>query len=341
VTTSVSNKFTFGDYEQAQEYYLDNGLTDGLPIVPPTEAKVRAMLDGSGLQPSDVVSVEGVRGKTFLAGTVAVNAVMAGCKPEYMPVVVAAVQAVSEPEFNFHANSTSTNGVGVLVLVSGPIAKKIGINSGSVAMGHGYRANATIGRTLGLLKINAYGSIPHDMDKSTLGHAGKYTFCFAEDDDAIPWEPLRVEKGFSADTSTVTVFAANSPLQVSTHSHSQPPEILEIVSDAIRGMGLGSSEVIVVISPEVLEYVRNSGWSKTQIKEFIFKNIHRTGGEWNSHYRTEAPYSGDDLNKGFPVVDSPDHLTIVGAGGEAGAFVAMIGAWGGVSSVTKEISTGR
>lgn len=341
MTISLSKNFTFSDYDEAQEYYLENGLTDGLPIIPPTEAKVNTMLDGAGLQPSDVVAVEGIRGKTFLAGTVAVNAVMAGCKPEYMPVIVAAVQAVSEPEFNFHANSTSTNGVGVLVLVSGPVADEIGINSGTVLMGHGYRANATIGRALGLLKMNAYGSVPHDMDKSTLGHAGKYTFCFAEDDYVIPWEPLRVEKGFSEDASTVTVFAANSPLQVSTHSYSQPPEFLGIVSDAIQGMGFGSSEIVVVVSPEVLEYVRAAGWSKAQIKEFIFKNIHRTGSEWNTHYRTEHPFSGDDLTRSIPVLPSPDHLTVVGGGGAAGAFVSMIGAWGGVSSVTKEIITGR
>lgn len=341
MATSTQNRFSFADYDEAQDYYLANGLTDGLPIVPPTEAKVRAMLNGAGLQPSDVVAVEGIRGKTFVAETVAVNAVMAGCKPEYMPVIVAAVKAISEPEFNFHANSTSTNGVGVLVLVSGPISSEIGINSGTVLMGHGFAANATIGRAMGLLKINAYGSVPHDMDKSTFGHAGQYTFCFAEDDSVIPWEPLRVEKGFSAAASTVTVFAANAPLQVSTHSNSRPPEILAIVSDAIRSMGLGPSEIVVVISPEILEYVRSSGWTKAQIKDFIFKNIHRTGSEWNAHYRTEHPFSGDDLNRGIPVVPSPDHLTVVGAGGSAGAFVSMIGAWGGVSSVTKEISTGR
>lgn len=341
MTTSISKTFKFADYHEAQEYYQANGLTDGLPIVPPTGSKVQAMLDGAGLQPSDVVAVEGVRGKTFVAETVAINAVMAGCKPEYMPVIVAAVQAISEPQFNFHANSTSTNGVGVLVLVSGPIANKIGINSGTVLMGYGFRANATIGRAMGLLKMNAYGSVPHDMDKSTLGHPGQYSFCFAEDDDVIPWEPLRVEKGFTTDASTVTVFAANSPLQVSTHNYSQPPEFLAIVSHAIQSMGLGSSEVVVVVSPEILEYVRSSGWNKAQIKDFVFKNIHRTGSEWNAYYRTEHPFSGDDLTTGFPVVASPDHITLVGGGGAAGAFVSIIGAWGGVSSVTKEISTGR
>ena len=341
MTTSLSNTFKFANYDEAQEYYQVNGLTDGLPIVPPTEAKVSAMLGGAGLNPSDVVAVEGMRGKTFLAETVAVNAVMAGCKPEYMPVVVAAVQAVSEPQFNLHANSTSTNGVGLLVLVSGPIAKDIGINSGTVLMGHGYRANATIGRAMSLLKVNAYGSVPHDMDKSTFGHAGQYTFCFAEDDDVIPWEPLRVEKGFSVDAATVTVFAANSPLQVSTHNYSQPTEFLGIVSDAIQGMGMGPSEIVVVISPEILEYVRSSGWNKARIKDFIFKNIHRTGSEWNARFRTDHPFSGDDLTKGFPVVASPDHITLVGGGGAAGAFVSIIGAWGGVSSVTKEISIRR
>lgn len=333
----TSTRFRFSDLDEAQEYYQEQGMTDGLPIVLPTEDRVQAMLDYAGLHPNDVIAEEGIRGKVFIAEKVAINSVMAGCKPEYMPVIVAAVQAISDPAFNLHANSTSTNGVGILAIVSGPITKQLGINSGTVAMGHGFQANATIGRALGLIKINAYGSVPHDMDKSTFGHPGKFSFCFAEDDDSIPWEPLRVEKGFAVESSTVTVAATVAPLQVSTYSYTKPEEFLTIVSDATLALGRGHEEIVVVLSPEVLEYVKRSGWSKQRLKEFIFQNTQRTGKEWNERFRQDHLFSGGDLDRPMHVVQSADHIILVGAGGAAGAFASIIGSWGGTLSITKEI----
>ena len=316
---------------------MADGMGDGLPVVPPTEAKVRAMLDYVGMRPSDVVAEEGVRGVRFSAEKVAVNAVMAGCKPEYMPVIVAAVRAVSEAPFNFHANSTSTNGVGVLVIVSGGIAKRLGINSGTVAMGHGFRANATIGRAMGLIKINVYGSVPHGMDKSTFGHPGKYSFCFAENDDLIPWEPLRVEKGYAETDSTVTVFAANSPVQVNTQNESAPEDFLSIVADASVVLGERHSEFALALSPELMGYIRSAGWTKPQIKEFVFERGTRTGQELNEKHRRISLYTGDDLRRRIPVVESVNEITLVGAGGDAGPFAMLIGAWGDVISITKKI----
>ncbi len=324
-------------YEDAQEYYMSDGMGDGLPIVPPTEAKVQSMLDCVGLAPSDIIAEEGVRGVRFTAEKIAINAVMAGCKPEYMPVIVAAVQAVSESPYNFHANSTSTNGVGVLVIVSGPIAKEIGINSGTVAMGHGFRANATIGRAMGLIKINVYGSVPHDMDKSTFGHPGKYSFCFAENDDVIPWEPLRVEKGYGESDSTVTVFAANSPVQVNTQNESAPEDFLSIAADASIVLGERHSEFVLALSPELMGYIRAEGWTKQRIKEFVLERGTRTGRELNEKHRRITLYMGNDLDRRIPVVESVDEITVVGAGGDAGPFAMLIGAWGDVISITKQI----
>ena len=326
-------------YDDAQEFYMSEGIGDGLPVVPPTEAKVQAMLDSVGLAPTDVIAEENVRGVRFTAEKVAINAVMAGCKPEYMPVVVAAVQAVSEPPFNFHANSTSTNGVGVLVIVSGPIAMDIGINSSTVAMGHGFRANATIGRAMGLIKINLYGSVPHDMDKSTLGHPGKYSFCFAENDDVIPWEPLRVEKGYGEEESTVTVFAANSPVQVNTQNESAPEDFLSIAADASIVLGERHSEFVLVLSPELINYIRAGGWTKQRIKEFVLERGTRSGRELNEKHRRITLYTGEDLERRIPVVESTEEITVVGAGGDAGPFAMLIGAWGDVISITKQIQT--
>jgi hypothetical protein len=315
-------------------------LTDGLPIIPPTEDKVKAMLDYAGLQPSDIIAREGIREKDFVAEKVAINAVMAGCRPEHMPVIVAAVEGMCEQSYNLQANTTTTNGAGVLALISGPIANELGINSGTVLMGHGFRANATIGRALALMKINIYGSVPHHMDKSTFGHPGKYTFCFAENDDVLPWEPHRVEKGFSAESSTVTVFAAVSPLQVNTHGYNDPEQLLSTASDAVIVLGPRHEEMMIVIAPELLEYFRRNGWTKPQIKEFVFEKSQRTGREWNYFARLEKLVTGDDLERRIPAIKSAEHITVVGAGGAAGPFISVIGSWGGSTSITKEIKRG-
>ena len=162
----TARRHQFADWEEAEEYYFEQGLTDGLPILPPTEARVQAMLDYAGLRPDQVIGVESIRKKSFSAEKVAINAVMAGCKPEYFPVVVAAVAACCERGYNFHASSTSTNGITTLVLVSGPYANEIGMNSGTVMMGNGNRANATIGRAVNLVKTNFYGSVPQGRECS-------------------------------------------------------------------------------------------------------------------------------------------------------------------------------
>lgn len=333
---TTSTQFSFAHWDEAQEYYLSQGMTDGLPIVPPTEGKVLTMLDAAGLAPAEVIGFEEIREKSFVAEKVAINAVMAGCRPEYMPVIVAAVKAVCERPYNLQANTTTTNGAGILILVSGEIANQIGLNSGTVLMGHGSHANATIGRALALMKINIYGSVPGYMDNSTFAHPGKYSFCFAEQDSVIPWEPLRVEKGFSEDSSTVTAFAAVSPLQVSLHTYSDPEQFLPVIADAMIGIGPRHEETMVVISPEVLEYIRRSGWTKQQIKEYLFDKAQRTASEWNQWNRFDEPIEGDPSAK-IPTVQSPDHITLVGAGGAAGAFASIINSWGGSSSITKQI----
>ena len=169
------------------------------------------MLDYLGLAADAVIGIEATRQKRFTAEKVAINAVMAGCQPEYFPAVVAAISAVGEREFNFHASSTSTNGVTALVLVSGPFAEEIGMNSEAVLMGNGNRANATIGRAVNLVKTNFYGSVPQDMDKSTFGHSGKFSFCFAENLEASNWPSLARSKGFGPDASTVTISRLTPP----------------------------------------------------------------------------------------------------------------------------------
>ena len=337
----ASSRFKFDDWESAQEYYFENGLTDGLPIVPPTEKRVRAMLAYAGLAPADVVGVETIRKKSFNAEKLAVNAVMAGCKPEYFPVVAAAVSGACERTFNFHASSTSTNGVCMMALVSGPYAENIGMNSGTGMAGSGERANATIGRALNLIKANFYGSVPGEMDKSTFGHGGKFSFCFAEKLDDSPWPSLAESKGFHHDASTVTIFAANSPLQVAVHGDKEPEGILTGAAHAMQGFGPSQSEVLVVISPELMGHMAQAGWSRQQVSEFLYDKTRLRADEWLAWHRVDQNNASGDGGRLVGCVSEADRITVVPAGGSAGAFIHLVNSWGSSRSVTREIKVGR
>ena len=195
-TPSLSSKrLEFEDAVDAMERYADLGWTDGLPIVPPTVDAVRRSLDMAGRSPSEILGADPVKGRVVTAEKAAINAVMAGCRPEYLPVVLAAVEAICEPEFNLHAVSASTMGSAVMLVVGGPVAERLGVNSGVNAFGPGHRPNATIGRAVRLVMMNAVGAVPGELDKATLGHPGKYSWCFAEAEQARPWEELHVQRG--------------------------------------------------------------------------------------------------------------------------------------------------
>lgn len=206
-----SKGYDFRNPVDAIEFYYAKGWTDGLPIVPPTEASIRTMLEAAGLEPGDVITSIEVRRVTVTAEKVAVNAVMAGCKPEFMPVIVAAMEALGDPRLSYHGPATSTGGAAMFMLVNGPIAREFGINSGDNLFSPGFRANATIGRAVRLIMRNVIGTLPGRLDRSTLGHGGKYSYCIAENEENSPWPPVHVERGFRPEQSTITVFAALSP----------------------------------------------------------------------------------------------------------------------------------
>src|SRR5205807_7246102 len=182
------------------------GWSDGLPVVPPTPERVLRMLEGTRRAPGEVVAVVPPDYAECTVEKAAISAVMAGCRPEYLPVVLTAVEAACTDEFNIHGILATTYFVGPVVIVNGPIAGAIGMNSGVNALGQGNRANATIGRALQLVIRNVGGGRPGGADRATLGNPGKYTFCFAEDEERSPWEPLAVERGLRSGTSAVTLF---------------------------------------------------------------------------------------------------------------------------------------
>ena len=345
-----ATRYRFEDWEEAQEYFLENGLTDGLPIVVPTEDRVKAMLEYSGLGSDQVIGVEGIRRKQFTAEKVAINAVMAGCKPEYFPVVVAAVAACCERPFNLHANSTSTNGIATLVLVSGPYAQEIEMNSKAGLMGNGNRANTTIGRAVNLVKTNFYGSTPQGMDKSAFGQPGKISFCFAEDPDVGSWPSLAATKGFPEGTTTVTVFAANSPLQVTIKGGGlswlnwggkDPQDFLSGAARAMLALGPFTSEVLVVISPELMAYVKAVGWGRQEIQTYLYERTLRPATEWIAWHQMEPTGEVSHPDETIGCVADPDRITVVAGGGDATAYLDLISSWASSRSVTKEIQISR
>ena len=337
----TSNRLEFDDATEAIEYYFDHGWTDGLPIVPPTPSRVAEFLDRAGRSPSDIIGTEPTKGHVVTAEKVAVNSVMAGCLPEYFPVVLAAVGAICEPEFNLHAITASTMGAAVLIVVNGPAATRLGLNSGVSVFGPGHRANATIGRAVRLVISNVTGSVSGELDKATLGHAGKYTYCIAEAEEVSPWEPLHASRGLPAEESAVTVFAGLSPIQVSNHEDREPEAILASFRDAMFAAGLGQGEIVVVLCPEHVGHIRSAGWSRAQVRDALFHVAQRRTGDWVAQGPV-ARDPGADAEAQRAVTLSSDGITVLVAGGAAGAFSAVIPLWGGGTSsksVTRRIVT--
>src|SRR5437867_6522491 len=228
-------------WAEAVEAYFERGWTDGLPVVPATADAVQAFLHAAGRKPGDVVLREATRRRSITAEKVAINAVMAGCRADYMPVLLAALEAMADPAFTLHGAITSTGGSATLVVVNGPIRHRLGFNAGGNVFGPGWRSNATVARAIRLITLNCLGAQPGVLDRSTQGHPGKYTYCIAELEEESPWAPLHVERGFARETSAVTVFAAEGPHNVLTHYGHDAEAIVVTLADVMTGLGSFSS----------------------------------------------------------------------------------------------------
>jgi len=331
----ASKKYQVSGLIEAIEFYYQKGWTDGLPVVPPTEERVMEFLQVARKQPGDVLGYVAERDKKLTAEKVAVNAIMAGCLPEYFPVVIAAVEAICEPEFNIHGNSVSTGGSASLLIVNGPVRQKLGFNWGVNLLGPGFRPNATVGRSIRLITINLLGSVPGILDKSTFGHGGKYSYCIAEDEDAGPWAPLHVDKGFRKDESTVTAIACRASVQVMNHDANTPEGILDTVAEVMKATACRVDEYVVILGPEHMTYVRQ--WPKERVKQHLWEQSKKTVRDavlqgWGRH--RVGGRSDDEL---VPVVETPDALTVITGGGAAGGFSTCIPPWG-ILGTTKAIT---
>jgi hypothetical protein len=359
-----SRRLELARLEDEAEAFFERGWTDGLPVVPPTPARVLRMLEGTTRAPDEVVASVGPDFADCTVEKAAVNAVMAGCRPEYFPVVLAAVEAACTDEFNMHGLLCTTWFCGPVIIVNGPIATEIGMNSGVNALGQGNRANATIGRALQLIVRNIGGGRPGEIDRATLGGPGKYTFCFAEDEAGSPWEPLSVERGFAEGTSTVTLFAGEGPNGLCDQKSRDPESLARSMGwalDAVWHPKLALiSDAVLVVSPEHGRVFREAGWSKARLRERLLElgtkplSDIAAGAQGCAEGMAFGP-GGVKGAFGSAVGDGgatdpaevripkfvPDGLLIVHAGGRAGLFSAVIGGWArgaiGSSPVTREV----
>jgi peroxiredoxin len=327
-------------YDELEEM-LERGWTDGLPVIPPTPDRVEAMLGGR--DPSELLGEIPPAIARVTLERVAACAVLAGCRPEYFPVVVAAVEAALEPAFNVGGQAVTTQPAGQVVIVNGPVRDAIGLNASVGALGPGWRANMTIGRALRLVISLTGGGFPGRLDRSTLGNPGKVAMCFAEDEAVSPWEPLHVSLGFSGSSSVVTVIGADAPLSISDHRSTGPEELARVLGWAAASTWspnwwpLGGISLFV-ICPEHARSFSEWGWSKQRVRQEMFSAVVRPAGALRWGETTPLVNAAED-DQPVRKWTSPDDIMIVVAGGEAGRYSAVFGPCLGMNTepISKEV----
>ncbi|MDH3314844.1 MAG: hypothetical protein OEN48_12175 [Betaproteobacteria bacterium] len=335
-------------FDRVNDYFYERGWTDGLPVVPPTEERVRAMLDGMPWRnPHEVIGAIPPRMGDATMRQIAVNAVMAGCKREYLPVVVAALQAVCDPAYGLAHRQTSTHAGAPLIIVNGPIVQRLRINCGRGLFGPGWRANATIGRGLRLILVNIGGAGPA-VDAAQTGHPGKYTYCIAEYEAANPWEPLHVERGFTRDQSVVTVVNAEAPHSMTENIRTDPHGIVETFASSMATLGVNNlysqGHPILVTGIEHARHFATAGWSKMNVKQALFERARQPWGLVKDRGKSKGPRfpefvdRNDDCSR-VPIVCEARDLIVIVAGGPGGKSMYLPTAGGQSLSVSRRIET--
>lgn len=335
------------DLTAVNDYFYDQGLSDGLPIVPPTAERVAAMLEFCDRDPQEVLGTVPPGYTEASIERLAVNAVMAGCQPEFFPVIVTALEAMLTEEFNLLGVQATTHSVAPLVVVNGPIAKELTINSGAGLFGPGWRANATIGRALRLILLNVGGAYPGSTDKSTFGSPAKYSYCVAENEDESPWSPWHVDNGFAADESTVTVIGCESPHNINDHGARSAEELMVTIASTVATSGCNdiylTGNPIVMFSPEHAATVANDGWDKARIRQYLYDHARVPMTEFNaSNIERFGPirpkfFEHPEQHASVPLVDDPDAFTIL-VGGGPGKHTSFIPTFGETTRVIRPIT---
>ena len=327
------------------ELSMEKGWGDGLPILPPTEDRVAAMVNASGRSPDESIGrIPHLFGDATIE-KIAINAVMAGCLPEYMPVLVAATEAIIDPIYFLPSVQGTTNCIAQLIVVHGPARHTLRINYQENLFGQGWRANATIGRAFRLILQNIGGAKPRVTDYSTFGHQGKYSSCIGENEEASPWPPLHVERGFKNTDSAVTVIAIDPHIMVNDASSTSAEGVLHSIASGMIQAGsnnaLFGGEPVVILGPEHVDILADDGWDPTKIKDYLFKN----GRVPVSFFSTENLnrlrknrshlFENEDIDK-IPIAENADNICLFVAGG-LGKHSLIIPTFGSARSVTHKI----
>jgi hypothetical protein len=344
-TSLEARRVELGSAEDEHEALFERGWTDGLPAVPPTPERVLRMLGGTDRPGDEVVGTVPPNMAPCSVEKAAINAVMAGCKPEYFPVVLGAVEAACRDEFGLHGLLATTMSHGPVAIVNGPLARRIGMGSGINLLGQGNRANSTIGRALQLVVRNVGGGRPGEVDRATFGNPGKIGLCFAEDEEGSPWEPLSVERGFPPGASTVTLFGGEGPRlvvdQLSRAPESLAASFAACLKTVIHPKLPLAFDALLVVSPEHARVFRDAGWSKARLRRELMQRLMLPGAEIARGAGGVAEGVPEEMRDQTLPKFRPGGLLIVHAGGSAGLFSAIIGGWVngemGTNPVTVEI----
>ena len=349
-TAMGAESLAFASDDEVLEAFHARRWTDGLPFVLPTATRVEAMIAGAGRPRSEVIAVLPPRWAEATVEKLAINAVMAGCLPSHMPLLIAAVQAAAEPEFGLYSVQATTHPCSVLMLVSGPIVNELGLNFAHGSFGPGFRANAACGRAMRLALINVGGGIPGHGDQSTHGSPAKFSYCVAENEAASPWEPFRVTRGFDRSDSTVTVFSGEGPHNVNDHVCASAYTTLAVVADTMATIGHNNAgsvvrgDVLVAFGPEHAHTIASGGLSKRDVQTFLFEHARNKVGKLKlrAMYHSESWPSWVDVTNDealCPIVGKPEDIHVVVTGGP-GKHSAFIPTFGTSKSITRRIEPG-
>lgn len=342
------------DETEVFELFMQRGWGDGLPVIPPTAARVERMFEHIDWEPEDSLGVMPPRDGEVTIEKLAINAVAAGCKPEYMPAIIAGVQAILEPRFNLSGVQATGNPCTPLYVIAGPLVRDLGMNWSFNCFGPGNRANATIGRALNLIRLSLGGAVPGTVDKATHGHPGKYTYCVAEHPDENPWEPHQVTMGYDASTTVVTAIAGESLNRVVDEGEGGPFSILRTFADGMSRLGTNKlywtrGEFGVVFGPTHAEMLFQGGLSKRDVQQRLFETARRSIREITDVYGTAGVFpkrlypswvNVDDPDQLVPVVGRPEDVMVWVMGGYT-ISGAVVPTWGAADGVTKPITDKR
>jgi hypothetical protein len=333
------------DYEGFNALCEERRWSDGLPLVPPTPERVQRMLAATRRAPEEVVSHVAPGFGTATVEAIAINAVMAGCRAEYLPILIAAVEAASERRFNLQGIQATTNPAAPWVIVNGPVVNTLGINGGINCLGQGTRSNATIGRALRLILQNIGGALPGEMDRATHGQPGKHTFCCAENETENPWQPLHVERGFRAGQSTVTVVGAAGTTNLNSHAK-DADDLLKVIADSMRFPTSNDyhfgGEPWIVMSPEHADIMKRAGLSKSDVKRRLWEQSKMAASRYAAKDYMRAQHTrGPELGEItpdtlLPISKDPADIGIVVAGGP-GTHSVYVPTFGHTRAVTRAI----